>query len=167
MYICNTLENLTKMKFLYFLSIAILCSSIISCSTTDDTDTEEVSDSVKILNPYTEEGIDSSIIAQMGSLSFVDTFHDFGTILGDQVVEWDAEYTNTGSGDVLIQYARSTCGCTVPNYKKEPIKPGESGLLKITFDASGKQGIVDKAVTIETNGFPNTYTLNIRATISN
>ncbi len=120
---------------------------------------------IQILNPYTEDGVDSSIVAKMGHLSFTDTVHDFGTLTEGQVVEWDAEYTNTGKGSIVIQYAKSTCGCTVPEHDREPIAPGQSGSMQISFNSTGKSGAVTKEVTVETSGFPNTYILTIKANV--
>ncbi len=145
------------------LSLSVLASCNSSSSTSEAEETEK--DAIQILNPYTEDGVDSSIVAQMGHLNFVDTVHDFGNMREGETVEWDAEYTNTGNGNLVIHYAKSSCGCTVPKYKKDPIKPGESGTLKVTFDATAKSGQVDKEVTVETNGFPNTYKLRIKANV--
>ncbi len=155
------------MKNVALFILTIISMAVISCgqTQTDETDSS-AQEELQILNPYTEEGVDSSVIAKMGHLEFVDTLHDFGNLDEGQVVEWDADYTNTGKGDILIQYARSSCGCTVPEHDRKPIKPGQKGSLKITFDSAGKQGAVEKQVTVETNGFPNTYTITIRANVT-
>ncbi len=142
-----------------FLSISLI--SIYSCSDTE----EATADPVNIQNPYTENGIDSSVLQNMGQLSFADTAHDFGNIREGEVVEWDLDYHNIGEGNIVIQSAFATCGCTVPEYSREPLAPGDTASLKIKFDSAEKQGHVEKVVTIETNGHPATYHLKIRANV--
>ncbi len=152
------------MKTIKYALAMILLSQLSACQSDAPADVSE-DDEIQILNPYTEDGIDSSIVAKMGHLSFADTVHDFGTLTEGQVVQWEAEYTNTGKGSILIQYAKSTCGCTVPEHDREPIAPGESGSMQISFDSAGKSGAVTKEVTVETTGFPNTYILKIKANV--
>ncbi len=62
------------------------------------------------------------------------------------------KFTNTGNGPLVIHQAIATCGCTVPKYPKEPIKPGESGEITVTYNGAGKfPGYFRKSITIRTN----------------
>jgi hypothetical protein len=87
-------------------------------------------------------------------MTFEQTVHNFGKITEGEKVEYSFKFTNTGSKDLLIQSAVSSCGCTVPEWPKEPVKPGESGYLKVVFDSHGKEGYTEKEISIKANTDP-------------
>ena len=58
---------------------------------------------------------------------------------------------NTGKTDLMILSAKATCGCTVPTWPKQAIKPGESGELNFTFNSKGRSGKQTKSITLQTN----------------
>lgn len=78
--------------------------------------------------------------------------HDFGTI---QETDGDAKcvfkFTNEGDSPLLITRAQASCGCTSPEYPKKPIRPGESGEIKVTYHAKGRPGPFDKSVYVYSN----------------
>lgn len=84
-------------------------------------------------------------------LAFDKTEHDFGVINEGDKVTTEFTVTNSGEADLVIINAQASCGCTVPDYKKEPIKPGESTPIKVTFDSNGKPGQQQKTITLTTN----------------
>lgn len=98
-------------------------------------------------------------------MTFAETSHDFGTINPGDKVSYVFEFTNTGEADLLISDAKGSCGCTVPEFPKEAIKPGEKGELNVKFNSAGKHGIQKKTVTIHTNTAAGTETLTINASI--
>ncbi len=62
-------------------------------------------------------------------------------------------YTNVGTAPLIINQAVASCGCTVPQYTKEPVMPGQKGELKITYNGTGKfPGFFKKSITVRTNG---------------
>lgn len=87
-------------------------------------------------------------------IKFEKTTHDFGTFSEDDpVVTCTFKFTNTGEGLLVIHQAVASCGCTVPVYPKEPIKPGEGGEITVTYNGAGKfPGHFKKSITIRTNG---------------
>lgn len=87
-------------------------------------------------------------------MTFEQTVHNFGEITQGEKVEYAFKFTNTGKRDLLIQNAVSSCGCTVPEWPKEPVKPGESGYLKVVFDSHGKEGYTEKEISIKANTDP-------------
>jgi hypothetical protein len=91
--------------------------------------------------------------------------HDFGEIKQGDKVNYTFTFKNTGSNDLSITSAQGSCGCTVPEYDKNPIKPGKSGKMKVSFDSSGKTGVQTKTVTVRANTPTGYETLNIKATI--
>ncbi|PHK22397.1 hypothetical protein VF12_38325 [Nostoc linckia z15] len=102
---------------------------------------------------------------KMPVIKFETIDHDFGTIAEGQKVEYTYKFTNTGTGDLVINNAKASCGCTVPDYTKTPVGPGESGEVKVVFDSSGKGGMQQKTVTITANTEKET-TLNFKANVT-
>lgn len=80
--------------------------------------------------------------------------HDFGKIKEGDKVSYDFKFTNTGKSPLIITNARATCGCTTPTWPKTPVKPGESGIIAVTFNSAGKSGLQDKQITITANTQP-------------
>ena len=76
---------------------------------------------------------------------------DFGTIEEGTIVEHDFKFTNTGDADLLIEIATGSCGCTVPEWPAQPIKPGETGNIHVTFNSKEKEGDQRVDVTIVAN----------------
>lgn len=95
------------------------------------------------------------------AFEFEKTEHDFGKIKQDAPVEYTFKFKNTGTEPLIISEARGSCGCTVPEYSKEPIPVGESGVIAVSFDPKGKSGVQRKTVTITANTNPARTTLNI------
>jgi hypothetical protein len=92
--------------------------------------------------------------------------HDFGTINEGDVVETEFIVTNSGEADLVIADAKGSCGCTVPQPPKEPIKPGDSAPIKVSFDSNGKPGQQSKTVTLTTNTAEGKETFEIKANVT-
>ena len=86
-------------------------------------------------------------------IKFEKTSHDFGTFSeSSPKVTCVFKFTNTGDKLLVIHQAIASCGCTVPQYPKEPIKPGEGGEIIVTYDGAGKfPGHFKKSITLRTN----------------
>lgn len=91
--------------------------------------------------------------------------HDFGQINEGTKAEHDFSFTNTGDAPLIISNAKGSCGCTVPQWPREPIAPGETGVIHVVFDSSGKPGQQTKQVTLNANTVPNTKVLTITAQV--
>ena len=80
--------------------------------------------------------------------------HDFGNFSeSTPVVSCTFVFTNTGDKPLVINQAVASCGCTVPEYTKDPVKPGEKGEIKVTYNGTGKfPGHFKKSITVRTNG---------------
>lgn len=98
-------------------------------------------------------------------LSFEESEFDFGTIDQGTNVEHVFKFTNTGEAPLVIVNAKSSCGCTVPSYPKEPIAPGDSGEMLVKFNGSGKNQ-VSKTVTITANTVAGKETIKIKAFVN-
>ena len=85
-------------------------------------------------------------------MTFEKTVYDWGTLKEGEKTETDFKFTNTGKTDLIITRIKGSCGCTVPsNWKKEPIKPGETSSFHVTFNSRNKPNRQQKTVTVSCN----------------
>lgn len=94
------------------------------------------------------------VLAQgTAQITFEKTTHNFGSFPeSSPKVVCTFKFKNTGDGPLVIHQAIASCGCTVPQYPKEPIKPGESGVVTVTYNGAGKfPGHFRKTITLRTN----------------
>lgn len=97
-------------------------------------------------------------------INFEKPEHDFGTIANGGNGVYEFAFKNTGAEPLIISNASGSCGCTVPDWPKEPIKPGTSGKVKVSYDTK-RTGPFTKTVTVNTNGKTETTVLTIKGTV--
>ncbi|MGW8122329.1 DUF1573 domain-containing protein [Roseivirga echinicomitans] len=90
------------------------------------------------------------------------TLYNFGTIQAGEVVNYTFKFTNSGTEPLSIQSASASCGCTVPNYSRNPIAPGETGEIVVRYDSNGKVGQQSPVITIVANTNPRQSRLSLR-----
>tara|TARA_B100000795_G_scaffold269735_1_gene260130 strand:- start:3638 stop:4108 length:471 start_codon:yes stop_codon:yes gene_type:complete len=100
------------------------------------------------------------------SISFDKQVYDFGTVNEGDFVETVFKVTNSGKTDLVITNAQATCGCTVPVWPKAPIKPGETGDIKVKFNTNGKPNRQQKTVTLTTNTVSGKERLTIKGMVT-
>ncbi len=98
-------------------------------------------------------------------IEFEEETHDFGKITQGEKVSYSFKFKNTGKSNLLISSAQASCGCTVPKPPTDPLAPGTSNKIDVTFDSNGKSGKFDKQITVLTNCEPNTKILKITGEI--
>ncbi len=116
-----------------------------------------------INNPNTANG--KSDRTSLPAFTFTEEVHDFGKMIEGESVSFDFRFRNSGKSDLLISDVSTSCGCTVPKYSKEPIRPNGSGVIKVTFSSAGKRGFQSKNIVIVANTQPNTTQLRIKAQV--
>jgi len=92
--------------------------------------------------------------------------HDFGPVKEGTKVSHVFHFVNKGPGNLVIQSALTTCGCTVSRYSRKPIAPGKEGRLEVVFNTSGKNGMQTKTVTVRSNASKPVVILKITAEVS-
>ena len=97
------------------------------------------------------------------TLKFDRMEHDFGKVEENTKNTTMFTFTNTGNEPLVIENAKGSCGCTVPKWPKEPIAPGASAEMEVTFDSGKKKGPQNKKVTGTANTVPKTTQLTIKA----
>lgn len=91
---------------------------------------------------------------KQAEIKFDKTIHNFGKFSeASPKVSCEFTYTNVGETPLIINQAVASCGCTVPEYTKSPVMPGQKGKIKVTYNGAGRfPGHFKKSITIRTNG---------------
>ncbi|MDO9038162.1 MAG: DUF1573 domain-containing protein [Lutibacter sp.] len=139
--------------------VALLSLAFVSCK-------DNASAKIDASNLETAKERDAKISMGTAIIEFDTKDYDFGTVNEGEVVEGVFKITNKGKTDLIITGASATCGCTVPEWPKDPIKPGDSGELKFSFDSKGRTGKQSKSITLQTNTAEVTETLRIGGTVT-
>ena len=101
-------------------------------------------------------GIDPAVVAQIDTANYttiewMETVKDFGIAKEGDSVFVTFRFKNTGRGELYISEVLSSCGCTVADYPRHAVLPGESGEIKATFNSHGNTGFIHKEITVTTN----------------
>ena len=104
--------------------------------------------------------------AEIGpEIKFEKVVHDYGDVPFNGNGKCEFRFTNTGNEPLLIQKPKSSCGCTIPSWPQEPILPGESDIIKVTY-RTNRPGIINKTVTVTSNAVNNpTVVLRIKGRV--
>ena len=98
-------------------------------------------------------------------IEFEKIVHDYGDVPYNGNGECEFRFTNTGNEPLLVQKPKSSCGCTIPSWPKEPILPGESEVIKVTY-RTNRVGNINKTVTVTSNAVDNpTVVLRIKGRV--
>ncbi|MBN1158914.1 MAG: DUF1573 domain-containing protein [Bacteroidales bacterium] len=88
--------------------------------------------------------------SKSAEIIFEETEHDYGTILKGSDGTYEFVFRNAGNEPLLLNNVRSSCGCTVPEWSKEPIAPGEAGIIKVSYNTV-ITGSFSKSISIYSN----------------
>ncbi len=91
--------------------------------------------------------------------------YDFGKIKEGEIVEKSFAFKNTGEGPLVISNISASCGCTTPEWPKDPIAPGAESTILVRFNSTGKSGPQNKTVTITANTEPAVTELYIKGIV--
>lgn len=147
--------NVIVVFLLLFFTVACGETTKTNDTATDTTGSAESSHIADIIrNPITanEQNLDTSQLARM---VFKEQAFDFGEVDAGAVLQHTFTFTNEGAVPLVISDVRSTCGCTVADWPRQPIMPGATGAVPVTFDTKNKNGKQNKPITITANTYPN------------
>ncbi|HBB91635.1 MAG TPA: hypothetical protein DC042_07920 [Bacteroidales bacterium] len=144
------------------LILAIAAITLIGCNQKSGS-TNSVSPDL-VINPVSAGNKQKP--GELPVLVFDQTKHDFGLVVQSEKTSYKFICTNTGGSNAVISNVSSTCGCTITDWTKSPIKPGDKGEVEVVFNASGKPaGYISKTVKVLANTQPNTIDLEVTAEI--
>ena len=146
MYLCrlNLIINMSDMKKLFVLFTALFLMITAGFAQTENTAEQ----------PNGPE------------ITFKETNHDFGNVQYKGNASFEFVFVNTGNEPLILSQPKSSCGCTVPEWPKQPILPGESNCIKVTYKNTDRAGGFNKYVTIFSNALVNNEVkLHIKGTV--
>jgi hypothetical protein len=146
----------TTLLYTFFLFAVVFTS----CNTSN------ASSKVNKTNLENAKSRDIEIKKGSASISFDTNEYDFGTVNEGDVVEKTFKITNSGNTDLIITNAQPSCGCTVPVWPKEPIKPGASADLFVKFNTAGKPNRQLKTITLTTNTEAGRQVLKLKGSVT-
>ena len=112
------------------------------------------------------EDIDASVVDQPTSIKFERDVIDFKRVEAGEKVSGSFKFTNTGKNNLVIYEVNTSCGCTVADYARGEIAPGESGMISVSYDSDGASGMrITKQVTVNANTKPAKTNLRIIADV--
>tara|TARA_B110000971_G_scaffold219049_1_gene259232 strand:- start:1289 stop:1744 length:456 start_codon:yes stop_codon:yes gene_type:complete len=138
----------------------LLSLTLISCVSSSD---EKTITTDLVNSPLTANRIAKKVLTP--NIEMLETRYDFGEMLQGESVTHDFILKNTGGADLIITAAKGSCGCTVPEWPKNPIANGEEAVIKVTFNSAGKSGKQNKTVTFVSNAIPNTKVITINGNV--
>ena len=98
-------------------------------------------------------------------ITFVKLVHDYGQIEQGANGECEFEFKNTGKADLILTNCRSSCGCTVPSWPKDPIPPGKKAVIKVKYNTQ-RIGQINKTITVESNAVNDRVVLKIAGNVN-
>lgn len=149
------------MKKIFVLALAVM--SFAACQNSTKSDATAVSTTEVSTDGSNEAAGEAS--GESAVLKFDDENYNFGKITQGEKVAYSYKFKNVGKSPLIILNATATCGCTVPEVPKEPIKPGDEGEIKVVFDSNGKSGMQDKVITVTSNAEPSVASLHLTGEI--
>ena len=139
--------------------IALSLLAFVSCSNPNES---EKLGTDAVTNTASANG---EVKGDLPEIKFDEEVFDFGKITQGEKVSHAFTFKNTGNKNLIISGASGSCGCTVPEWPKEPVKPGEKGTINVVFSSEGKSGMQEKTVTVVTNCEPATRVIRIKTEI--
>ncbi len=138
-----------------------MSSFFVACTgeKSSEASTDQTNASTEIINTATDNASTATVTevantqtaTNLASIEFEEAVHDFGSIKEGAKVENVFKFKNTSQVPLIITGVQPSCGCTAPEWTKEPIAPGQEGTVSLTFDSSGKPGVQNKTATIKAN----------------
>jgi len=161
--------------YTFAMTVALMATSCNQENTTDtatatdatatETTTQPTVDNPNVATTEATQTAATSANPNAPVMTFKETVYDFGTVKQGEVVNHTFAFTNTGKEPLIIENASASCGCTVPEWTRTPIAPGQTGEIKVQFNSTGKYGQQSPMVTIRANTEPNITQVSLKGTV--
>jgi len=148
-----------KIKALYLILIISGMGVLVSCNNSNK---GKVPADV-VHNPITASG--NSDMKELPVMEFTESIHDFGTVIEGETVTYSFKFKNAGGSDLLISNVSASCGCTATKFTKKAVKPGDEGVVSVSFNTKRRIGFQNKSITVAANTQPNKTVLRIKAKV--
>lgn len=148
------------MKIIVYTIGLLLILAFYSCNNSNT----QTGGEYNVTNPSSANG-ETGDKSNLPVIKFTETEYNFGTVIQGEKVAHSFVFKNTGNGNLIISNVKASCGCTVPKWTKEPIKPGQTGTIELVFDSANRDGIQTKSAKVYSNTQPNENELIIRCEV--
>lgn len=155
-------------KYFNFLIGLLLCGLSISCKQEANSNsgaTVSPDSAGQVKNGQTADNKEDNDNSPLTTYTLDSETHDFGKITEGEKVTHVYKLKNTGENPLVISDVKPSCGCTSPNWTKDPIPPGQEGKVEVQFDSQGKSGTQSKTVTVMANTEPKVKVLKFTGEI--
>jgi hypothetical protein len=98
--------------------------------------------------------LSESALRDTTQVELIDSVFNFGVINEGEKVSYNFRFKNVGNKSLIIINASASCGCTIPEKPENPIPPGDTGIIKVSFNSAGKKGFNSKFISVEANTDP-------------
>jgi len=133
------------MKKIFFIVVFVLAGVLTSMSQTDTSAVD-------------------SIVTEKPEIVFDTLIHNFGTIQYGGNGTYKFKFTNNGNVPLVLSSVKATCGCTTPNWSKDPVLPGNSGIVTVVYDTK-RPGMFEKGITVYSNARTDAVRLLIKGEV--
>ena len=135
-------------------------------ATTTAPTTNEAASTATATNTATAPQQNTVDPATLTKVQWLDSMNkDFGKITEGKILDVTFRFKNIGNKPLVISNVTASCGCTIPEIPKKPFAPGETGVIKASFNSSGKQGTQSKQVNVFANLDPAMTTLSFHVEV--
>ncbi|MDX2189668.1 MAG: DUF1573 domain-containing protein [Bacteroidota bacterium] len=100
------------------------------------------------------------------AIKFDTQTYDFGEIKEGEMAIFDFTFTNTGNAPLILGNVQPSCGCTTPEWSRDPVAPGEKGKIKAMYNTIGRPGFFNKSINVTSNGEPASAILYIKGSVN-
>lgn len=152
--------NPSVMKKLFFI-FSIFSLVVLACNTNTRNHKEPVAEQTgeEQLKKIAED------TASWTTIEWLDSSKNFGNVVEGEKVLIEFKFKNSGNKPLIIKDVTASCGCTVPEKPKEPIAPGQTGVIKAEFNTKNRVGSASKDVIVTCNTASETYTLHFEGQV--
>jgi hypothetical protein len=104
--------------------------------------------------------VDTTLVIQFDSM-----VHDYGTIVKGSDGSCEFVFKNSGKTPLILNNVQASCGCTVPEWTREPVQPGKSGVIKVKYNTQIVSAF-NKSITVTSNAKNSPVILSIKGTVT-
>src|SRR6056297_63273 len=121
---------------------------------------------VSLLIVFALVGLSMAAMAQKPKIVFNELEHDFGSFKeSDGTQTTSFEFTNKGDVPLVLNSVRASCGCTTPKWTREPVSPGKTGEIQVSYNPKNRPGAFNKSVMVRSNAENGTTVLRIKGKV--
>jgi Protein of unknown function (DUF1573) len=141
-------------------AILLLSVFTVACNPNGGNKTTDI-----VTNPATASNESGKENQKISEIKWLGSAYEFGVVTDGEKVKHDFKFVNVGDAPLIIAGAQASCGCTIPEWPREPIAPGDTGVINVEFNSKGRVGTVQKQITVTANTNPSISELALKGEV--